>query len=241
MKTDSTIEEARAALRDRASEGRAADLSRYFKTAPGEYGEGDAFLGIRVPDVRKVARNFPCLGEGMLKSLLGSRMHEERLLALLIMVLQFQNGDDRDRERIHRLYLSRTRFVNNWDLVDLSAPHIVGAYLTGRDRSVLETLAGSRSLWERRIAIVSTLFFIRDNDFDTTFRIAERLLSDRHDLIHKAVGWMLREVGKRDRAREERFLRPNYRNMPRTMLRYAIERFPEPLRQAYLKGTVRGD
>jgi 3-methyladenine DNA glycosylase AlkD len=165
-------------------------------------------------------------------------MHEERLLALLLLVRRYERGDAAVRRRVFRVYLANTRWINNWDLVDVSAPCIVGLYPRTRRRGLLDRLARSANLWERRIAIVATFAFIRRGDFADTFRIADRLLLDPHDLIHKAVGWMLREVGKRDEGAEEAFLRPRYRRMPRTMLRYAIERFPEPKRLAYLKGTA---
>jgi 3-methyladenine DNA glycosylase AlkD len=170
---------------------------------------------------------------------LRSPVHEERLLALLIMVGRYGKGDERERNRIYRLYLGSTRWINNWDLVDVTAAHVVGAHLEKRDRSLLTSLARSPSLWERRIAVMSTFHFIRRDDFGDTLRIARLLLGDGEDLIHKAVGWMLREVGKRDRRVEEAFLRKHSADMPRTMLRYAIERFPEKLRLRYLKGEGR--
>jgi 3-methyladenine DNA glycosylase AlkD len=213
-------------------------LERYFKTGPGEYGEGDRFLGIRVPQLRKLARSHESLSLAGCRSLLRSPFHEARLLGLLILVRKAERGDPTTRDRVHRLYLDNTERVNNWDLVDLSAPRIVGGRLEGGDRSELDRLARSASVWERRIAILATMHFIRMGDFDDTFRVAEILLEDPHDLIHKAVGWMLREVGKRDRAAEERFLRSRYARMPRTMLRYAIEKFPKDLRERYLRGEV---
>ena len=169
-----------------------------------------------------------------MRALLRSPWHEERLLALLILVRQYQRGDAVRRDQIYRLYLSGTRRINNWDLVDCSAGHIVGAHLLGRDRRVLERLARSRLLWDRRVAIIATSHFIGRGDFATTLRIARLLRDDEHDLIHKAVGWMLREVGKKDRAVLEAFLQRHAARMPRTMLRYSIERFPEPLRRRYL-------
>jgi 3-methyladenine DNA glycosylase AlkD len=213
-------------------------LQRYFRTGPGEYGEGDRFLGIRVPAVRKLAREFRGTPLDETATLLRSEWHEARLLALLLLVDTYARGDADTREAVYRLYRASTRYVNNWDLVDTSAPYIVGAHLEGRDRSELERLARSDSLWERRIAMLSTQHFIRQGDFGTALRIAEMLVDDRHDLIHKAVGWMLREVGNRDRAAEEAFLRRHQRTMPRTMLRYAIEKFPPELRRAYLAGTA---
>jgi len=207
---------------------------RFFKTAPGEYGGGDRFLGIRVPNLRRVAREFRSLSLKDVEELLASKWHEERLLALVILVNQYARASDAEREAIYRLYLASTQHINNWDLVDVSAAQIVGAYLLDRDRRVLYRLAKSRSVWERRIAIIATAWFIRADQFDDTFAIVERLLGDKHDLIHKAAGWMLREIGKRDREAEERFLRKYAPRMPRTMLRYAIERFPKALRQRYL-------
>ena len=225
-------------FRKLADQGDAEILAGFFKTGPGEYGEGDRFLGIRVPTIRSVARRHADLPLPGIRALLKSVYHEERLLALLIMVLQFQRGDEAKRRALYELYLSSTDRINNWDLVDLSAQQIVGAWLFDRSRRPLRGLARSASLWERRIAIVATYHYIKQGDVSDTLSIAEILLHDTHDLIHKAAGWMLREVGKRDRAEEERFLRRHYRAMPRTMLRYAIERFPEPLRRAYLAGTV---
>lgn len=174
----------------------------------------------------------------MAATLLKSPVHEERLLALFILMHLYKGGQTALKEKIYRLYLENTAYINNWDLVDASAEHIVGHYLLGKDKSPLYLLAVSEDLWERRIAIVATFCYIKQNQFEETLKIAEMLLQDRHDLIHKAVGWMLREVGKRDRAVEEAFLRSHYKTMPRTMLRYAIEKFPEFLRQAYLKGTL---
>lgn len=213
-------------------------LGRYFRTGPGEYGEGDRFLGIRVPVLRRLARKYQSLGLSGCRALLVSPFHEARLLALLILVRAYDRGDEVMRDEIHRLYLDHLSYVNNWDLVDSSAEHIVGRHLQARDRSLLHDLARSDSVWERRIAIMATFGYVKAGSFDETLRLADVLLTDRHDLIHKAVGWMLREVGKRDRGVAEAFLRPRYRRMPRTMLRYAIEKYPEPLRQRYLRGEV---
>lgn len=213
-------------------------VAGYFRTGPGEYGEGDRFLGIRVPVLRKLARE--CRGTPLdeAAALLRSPWHEARLLALLLLVDAYAQGDAQTREAVYALYLANTRYVDNWDLVDSSAPQIVGAHLVEGDRGVLERLARSGSLWERRIAMLATQHFIRSGDFGTALRIAEMLVDDRHDLIHKAVGWMLREIGDRDRAAEEAFLRRHHRTMPRTMLRYAIEKFPPDLRQSYLRGEM---
>jgi 3-methyladenine DNA glycosylase AlkD len=228
----------RAHLRDRANPGAAAHARRFFKTAPGEYGAGDEFLGIRVPVLRKLARTHRDLTDRDVRSLLRSRFHEERLLALLMLVDRFRSGDRRRRAMIYRLYVANLAYIDNWDLVDSSASQIVGAYLEKRSRKPLYRLARSRDLWRRRIAIMATFHFIRLGQFDDTLTLAALLIGDREDLIHKAVGWMLREVGNRDRASAQRFLSAHYREMPRTMLRYAIERFPAARRRAYLAGTA---
>jgi 3-methyladenine DNA glycosylase AlkD len=216
----------------------AAILQRFFKTGPGDYGEGDRFRGIRVPVLRKLARKYRHLPRAAAESLLPSSFHEDRLLALLLLIDRYYRGDDAVRGGIHRFYLEHTGWVNNWDLVDASAPHLVGHYLQERPKGLLARLAASGILWERRMAIIATFHFIKRGDLDETFRIAASLLGDPEDLIHKAVGWMLREAGKRDVTAAEAFLRAHYRRMPRTMLRYAIERFPEARHQAYLKGAV---
>jgi len=221
-----------------ADASRVAVLQRFFKTGPGEYGAGDRFRGIRVPILRGLARNYQDLSPVETGRLLHSTFHEDRLLALLILIRRYHRSDRVVRDQIHRLYLNNTRFVNNWDLVDVSAPHLLGHYLQDHPDDTLTRLAHSGNLWERRMAIIATLHFIKQQDFDETFRIARLLLGDPEDLIHKAVGWMLREVATRQTAVAEAFLRAHYRTMPRTMLRYAIERLPEPRRQAYLKGTV---
>jgi 3-methyladenine DNA glycosylase AlkD len=225
-------------LKELGNKEQAAISRRFFKTGPGEYGEGDVFIGIKVPILRKLAQEFAQLPLQETRTLLTSGIHEERLLALLILVRMFDRGDDFIRREIYDLYLTNTAYVNNWDLVDLSAPSIVGSYLADRSRAPLYRLARSKSLWERRIAIMSTFHFIKNGEFSETLKIAERLLRDRQDLIHKAVGWMLREIGKRHPQTEENFLNRYYQKMPRTMLRYAIEKFPEPKRLAYLKGAI---
>lgn len=212
----------------------AEHAQRFFKTGPGQYGEGDIFLGIRVPILRKLAKEHRDISLDAAVELLQSPFHEVRLLALLILVLQYERGGK--ELAIYRAYLANTHRINNWDLVDVTAAQIVGAHLFGRDRKPLYRLAKSKSLWERRIAIIATFYFIRRNQFADTLAIADILLNDQEDLMHKAVGWMLREVGKRDLKTEEDFLLPRYKQMPRTMLRYAIERFPEIKRLAYLKG-----
>lgn len=210
----------------------------FFKTGPGEYGEGDVFRGIRVPVLRKLVREQDSLSLADTERLLHSGFHEDRLLALLILVRRYQRGDASTKAAVYELYLSNTAHINNWDLVDSSAAQIVGAHVLEQPREVLYQLVNSKDLWERRIAVIATFTFIRQDDFEDTLKLSALLLDDAEDLIHKAVGWMLREVGKRHLEAEEMFLRKHYREMPRTMLRYAIEKFPEPKRQAYLQGTV---
>lgn len=232
------LEAIRKTLRKQADKGGAEAHQRFFKTGPGEYGEGDQFLGVRVPAIRRIAREFRDLPLDDTVSLLQSKIHEERLLALIMLTDRYRKGSAAEQAEIYALYLDNTRHINNWDLVDTSAEHIVGAHLKDRSRKRLHGLAGSDSLWERRIAIMATFHFIRNRDFEETLKLAELLLTDTEDLIHKAVGWMLREIGNRDRETEEIFLRRHGPDMPRTMLRYAIEKFPEDLRQQYLKGTI---
>ena len=213
-------------------------LQRFFKTGKGEYAEGDVFLGIVVPKQRVLVKKYwNLLDLKDIQGLLNSKVHEHRLTALLILVRQFHNYPEK-REKIFKLYLANTKNINNWDLVDLSAPNIVGSYLLDKDRSILYKLANSSHLWERRIAVLSTFMFIREKQFDDSLKIAEILLKDKHDLIHKAMGWMLREIGKRDVKILEDFLKKHHKTMPRTMLRYAIEKFPEKTRKAYLNGDI---
>jgi 3-methyladenine DNA glycosylase AlkD len=221
-------------MKDLANPARAAVVSRFFKTAPGQYGAGDHFLGIAVPVLSKLAVKYQEASPRVLARLLDSRWHEERLLALLILVRQYSRADPARREAIYRLYMNHTARINNWGLVDCSAEHIVGAHLRDGRRARLLRLARSKDLWERRIAMLATFHYIKRGEFEDTLRIARILRDDPHDLIHKAVGWMLREVGKRRRDVEEAFLQQHAKRMPRTMLRYAIERFPERLRQRYL-------
>jgi len=233
-----TAQDLREKLQKLGNKEKAKVLQRFFKTGPGEYGEGDVFLGINVPQLRKLAREYHNIAITEVTQLLASSVHEERLLALLIFVYAYAKGDDAKKKKIYTAYLNHTTFVNNWDLVDSSAGHIVGAYLAGRNKGPLYRLANSKSLWERRISIIATFHFIKQNEFSETLALAKVLLADEEDLIHKAVGWMLREVGKRDLETEEEFLKEHYHKMPRTMLRYAIERFPESKRKRYLKGEV---
>jgi 3-methyladenine DNA glycosylase AlkD len=236
--SDAALDVVREGMRRLADPQDAAFLQRFFKTGPGDYAEGDRFLGIRVPEVRRLARRFRALPEADVLQLLRSPWHEERLLALVMLVERFRRADVEGRATIHEAYLQHTRHVNNWDLVDASAEHIVGASLDPARLELLESLARSESVWERRIAMMATFHWIKQGEPRPALHIAEMLLHDRHDLIHKAVGWMLREVGKRDLVAEEEFLRRHSLVMPRTMLRYAIERFPEPVRQRYLRGDV---
>lgn len=216
----------------------ASSLQGFFKTAPGQYGAGDKFLGLRAPDLRRLVREYSELEDSDALEMLRSSWHEERLLALLFLVHKYRRGDAAVREKIYQAYLANTRYINNWDLVDASAQYIVGGHLDVGDIALLERLARSDDIWERRIAIISTFHFIRTDEFRPTLKIAKLLVHDPHDLIHKAVGWMLREVGKRDRSAEDAFLLRHYSKMPRTMLRYAIERHPERVRKQYLKGTL---
>jgi len=225
-------------LRAMADPERAKILQGFFKTGPGQYAEGDVFLGLYVPQVRRLAAEYRALPLPEAVLLLRSPLHEARLLALLLLIRAYDGGDEPLRERIFDLYLRHTRFINNWDLVDASAEHIVGRHLRDRSRDPIRLLATSDLLWDRRIAVLATFHYIKRGEFGETLAVARQLLGDREDLIHKAVGWMLREVGKRDGAAEEAFLRRHSKTMPRTMLRYAIERFPEERRQAYLRGEM---
>ncbi len=225
-------------LQHLADPDRAKILQKFFKTGKGQYGEGDVFLGIKVSEQRKVAKKYSGLILKELQGLLSSRYHEHRLTSLLILVIKYTKSDEAEKKEIADFYYKNTTYINNWDLVDLSADNIIGDYLLERDRSVLYRLAISENLWERRIAIMATFRFIKNNQFKDTIKISELLLRDEHDLIHKAVGWMLRETGKKDMATEEAFLKKHYKNMPRTMLRYAIEKFDQDRRRSYLKNLV---
>ncbi|HLD38537.1 MAG TPA: DNA alkylation repair protein, partial [Candidatus Nanoarchaeia archaeon] len=267
-------------LKKIADSKKAQVLQRFFKTGKGEYGEEDIFLGITVPISRKIANKYKDLDFAGIEELLHSGIHEERLIALLILVRKFLEGSDPLKKKIYEFYLSNTKYINNWDLVDLSAPKIIGEYLFARQPRVsddarlrflkkqslnsaslskirhpseqkpnfnssesglprmsnaLLNLAKSESIWERRIAVLATFQFIKNNQFDNSLEIAKMLLGDKHDLVHKAVGWMLREMGKRDLEIEIEFLNKHSQEMPRTMLRYAIEKFPENLRLIFLK------
>ena len=225
-------------LRSLANPEIAKHSQRFFKTAEGEYGFGDKFLGIRVPVIRQAVKKYNNTPLSVAEQLLKSEYHEVRLFALLLLVFRFSKSNADEQEEIYHLYLRNTQYINNWDLVDCSAHYIVGTYLENKGKSVLYNLSQSNSLWERRIAIMSTFYFIKKGQFSDTLQISEQLLSDQEDLIHKAVGWMLREVGKRDLAKEVAFLKAHYQKMPRTMLRYAIEKFSQEERQKYLRGKV---
>jgi len=226
-------------IRELADAEIAKNSLRFFKTDKGQYGFGDIFLGVRAPKIRLIAKKYIDISIADMKILIQSKYHEERFLGLIILVNKYSKTKDKKTiNQLYKIYISSFKYINNWDLVDVTCPHVTGKYLIDKDRSILYKWAKSDDLWTKRIAIVSTFSFIRQNDLEDTFKIAEILLQDKHDLIHKAVGWMLREAGKRDLEKEEIFLKKYYRDMPRTMLRYAIEKFPESKRQAYLKGTI---
>jgi 3-methyladenine DNA glycosylase AlkD len=232
----SRLADARKELRKYANKEKARGLLGFFKTGPGDYAAGDIFLGVMVPCTRKVLKEFWDLPLADTLKLLRSKIHEERLLALFILVHQFNKADTKVKEKIYQAYLANTKFINNWDLVDLSAWQIVGGFLINKNKKILYKLAKSSLLWERRIAILATFAFIKIGKLKSTFAIAKLLLGDKEDLIHKACGWMLREAGKRNVRREEDFLRKNYKIMPRTMLRYAIEKLPKVKRKLFLQG-----
>jgi len=234
----STLNNLKNELKKYSSKGRTKILQRFFKTGPGQYGEGDVFLGITVPNARKVAKKYNHLALADIKRLLQSKIHEERLTALLILVNIFEKSDTLGQKKIVNFYLKNTKYINNWDLVDLSADKILGNFLKDKSPRILYKLAKSKNLWERRIAMISTFYFIKCSKYRETLKLAKMMLKDKHDLIHKAVGWMLREIGKKDLKTEESFLKKYYRQMPRTMLRYAIEKFPKQRRLAYLKNKI---
>lgn len=213
---------------------RAAGVARFFKTGKGEYGEGDKFLGIYVPELRRLARKERELPVSEALEMLRSSWHEQRLLALMILVDRHKRAAPGEKDRIHRAYLANTRYINNWDLVDISAGEIVGYHVSKEGTRRIERLAKSKLLWERRIAMIATSYTTAEHNFAPALLVAERLLGDDHDLMHKAVGWMLREVGKRDVEVLRAFLTTHAASMPRTALRYAIERFPEPERKRWL-------
>jgi 3-methyladenine DNA glycosylase AlkD len=234
MKNNLTAEAVKKSLLAYADKEKAAFFPYFFKTGKGQYGEGDKFIGVTVPDQRKVAKEFLWLSLEEIEKLLNSPIHEHRLTALIVLVYQYQKGDEKLKEKIFKFYLAHTSRINNWDLVDCSCRDIVGEHLQQKNRKILYKLAKSKSLWERRIAMVSTWAFIRKNDLNDTFAIAEILLDDNHDLMHKAVGWMLREAGKRNENALHGFLKKHIHCMPRTALRYSIEKFSLSVRKMYL-------
>ena len=230
---------AREEIRALANKEIAQHSLRFFKTDKGEYGHGDLFLGVRAPQIRLIAKKHVDISITDMKTLIQSKYHEERFLGLIILVNKYaKTKDKKNRNQLYKIYVSSFKYINNWNLVDVTCPHVTGKHLIDKDRTILYKWAKSEDLWAKRIAMVSTFSFIRKNDLEDTFKIAEILLHDEHDLIHKAVGWMLREAGKRDIKKEETFLKKYYKTMPRTMLRYSIEKFPETKRQKYLKGTI---
>ena len=236
-----TFNDIQREMRKRADKKDAEILQRFYKTGPGHYGEGDLFRGIRVPHIRKLVTRFKDISYNDAVRTLHSPWHEDRMLALLILVRWYANSDEPIKSAVYSTYLDNTAYINNWDLVDFTAGHIVGAHLFKRSRKPLYRLAASPLLWDRRIALIATIHFIRNGDFEETLTLTKKLIPDKHDLIHKAMGWMLREIGKRDMAAEETFLKTHLDELPRTTLRYAIERFPEKKRLAYLRGTIRGN
>jgi len=215
-------------------------LTRFFKTGKGEYAEGDKFLGLKTDETRSVAVKYKDLGYEDLKKLLSSQIHEERMAAVMILVNRWKKGNLEIKKEVYKFFIQNLSGINNWDLVDVSAPNIIGGYLflSKEKRDILYNFAKSDNLWKKRISIMSTCYFIRQKDFKDTLKISKILLNDKHDLIHKAVGWMIREIGNRDLNTEEKFLKVHYKKMPRTMLRYAIEKFPEDLRKKYLLSKI---
>lgn len=220
------------ALAARSDEEKKIVLPRFFKTGKGQYGEGDKFLGVTVPNIREVAKEYNNIGFEIIKELIHSPWHEMRMCALLILV---NNSKKSVSKEIFDFYLSQTRHINNWDLVDLSAPQIVGQYLLDKNRDILYKLSESDLLWDNRIAIVSTLTFIRNNDLNDTYKLSLKMMNHKHDLMHKAIGWMLREAGKRDAERLYDFIKGHKAVMPRTMLRYSIEKFDIDIRKELMK------
>ena len=227
------LREFRRRIKKESNKQQAKSLQWFFKTGAGEYGEGDVFAGIKMPLQRKIAKEFKDLNYRDIRELVGSKIHEERMIGLLILQGKYEKGDENEKEKIYKFYIRNRKGINNWDLVDISAPKIIGEHLLNRDKKLLYKFAHSKKLWERRIAILSTFTFIRAGKFENTFKISDILLNDDQDLIHKAVGWMLREIGKKDLKAEEKFLKQRYKKMPRTMLRYAIEKFPEVKKNIY--------
>ncbi len=232
------MDEIHSRLKKLANTKDAENAQRFFKTGPGEYGEGDLFIGVRVPVLRKLSKEYQAITIEQAIRILKSPIHEKRMLALFILVRIYSREDKEIKGRIYELYLKHTSFINSWDLIDTTAQHIVGHFLFTRSKAPLYQLMKSNSLWERRISILSTFYFIKREKYTVTLKIAKQLLNDKEDLMHKAVGWMLREVGNRNVSTEEHFLKQHYKQMPRTMLRYAIEKFPEKKRKRYLQGKI---
>lgn len=232
------LEQLKKELQDKKNPEKAKIYQRFFKTGKGEYGEGDTFLGLTMGEQRELVKKYKNISLNEIQELLNTKIHEFRMVGLLILVYQYQKADEKQKKKIVDLYLKNYNNINNWDLVDLSAHKILGHFLLDKNTQILYEFAKSDHLWKKRISIIATAAFINLNQFDETLAISEILLNDKHDLIHKAVGWMLREVGKRDQSIEEEFLRKHYKKMPRTMLRYAIEKFEEKKRQRYLKGEI---
>lgn len=234
-----TVTEIKKRLRKEGNLKSSEHSSRFFKTGKGEYGYGDLFLGIRVPVIRRFAKEFASLSFTDTKKLIRSKYHEERLLGLIILVNKYKKTKNNlEQEKIYQIYIDHFKYINNWDLVDVTCPHIVGKHLMDKDRSIIYKWAKSDDLWTKRISILTNWWFVRNGDLSDVFKISNILLKDEHDLIHKAVGWMLREAGKKDIKKLEAFLRPVYKKMPRTMLRYAIEKFSEKKRKSYLEGKI---
>jgi 3-methyladenine DNA glycosylase AlkD len=234
----SRLDELKNNLKESAIAEKAAFFPRFFKSGPGEYGEGDMFIGVTVPLQRKIAKTYKDLSLEELSELINDDIHEYRSTALFILTARMAKADEMEEETLAHFYLDHKDRVNNWDLVDCSAHLILGKFLYNRDRDLLYYLAHSEDLWDKRKAIIATMYYIKKGQFEDTLKISEVLLHDKHDLIHKAVGWMLRVVGDMDPEVEEGFLKKHYKTMPRTMLRYAIEKFPEEKRKAYLTGSI---
>lgn len=226
-------------IRSLGNKKSAQNCARFFKTGKGEYGYGDIFLGVKSPDIRKLAKEYGTISLTETKKLIKSKYHEERLLGLFILINKYSKSrKETEKEKIYQLYINHFKYINNWDLVDVTCPHVIGKHLMDKNRDILQLWAKSDDLWTKRIAMITNWWFVRKGDLSEVFKIAKILLHDDHDLIHKAVGWMLREAGKKDLKKAENFLKKYYKNMPRTMLRYAIERYPEVRRQKYLKGLM---
>jgi len=228
----------RTELRKKANPEKAKVLKGFYKTGPGQYAENDVFIGVVMPELRKLVKQFLHLSIKDIESLIHSPIHEERMLGLLLLVAKYKKGSDQEKHLIYRCYTKNLAYVNNWDLVDFTADHIIGEHLYQRSKIPLQQWAKSKNLWKRRVAILATFNYIKKSEFTDALQIADLLINDKEDLIHKAVGWMLREIGKRDIMVEENFLKSRYRKMPRTMLRYAIEHFPENKRKAYLHEKI---